>query len=80
MGGSGTLQRRSCLVTQQLIYIPPGTYRRILISWRAANHVNIIELKHVGKNPTNNNHSTDGFERIMDVIAFYNTVQNKLGA
>lgn len=55
-----------------------GAYRRIRISWRVANHVNIIELKHVDENPTNNYHPTDGFEGIMNVIAFYSGVQNKL--
>ncbi|SRR5258706_1595713 len=47
------------------------THRRILISWGVANHVNIIELKHIDENPSNDNHSTDGFEKTMVVIAFY---------
>src|SRR5882757_6837194 len=47
------------------------THRRVFVSWGVANHVNIIELKHVDEDPTNDNHSTDGFEKIIRVVAFY---------
>jgi hypothetical protein len=68
------------LVLSNTFYTPQGTYCWIGISRRVANHVHIIELEHIDQHPTNNNHPTDGFERIMDVIAFYDGIQNKLRA